>query len=147
MKVFLGADHRGFELKEKIKAFLEDLNFEIIDKGAFEYNKDDDFVDFAREVADEVIYYSKSRGILFCGSGAGGEIAANKIKGIRAFVGFNEEQTKNAMNDDNPNILGISSDFTDFQKTKGIVKAFLETEFDPSPKHLRRVNKIEALEA
>ncbi len=146
MKVFLGADHRGFELKEKVKNFLIQEGYEVTDKGALKYDKDDDFVDFAEEASDDVAYLEGARGILFCGSGAGAEIAANKTDGIRAFVGFDERQTKNAVRDDDANILSIASDFTDFEKSKEIIKVFLETKFVPSEKHLRRVGKISDLE-
>jgi ribose 5-phosphate isomerase B len=92
MKIYLGADHRGFELKEKLKSFLRDLGFDYQDLGASIYNKEDDYPDFAKLVGEKVVADLGSRGILICGSGIGIAIAANKIKGVRAGTALKSEQ-------------------------------------------------------
>jgi len=87
MKIFLGADHRGFELKEKLKNYLLELGHEIEDVGAFEYNKDDDYVDFVSKVAQRVSEDSENnKGIVFGMTGQGEAMVANKFKGVRTTV-------------------------------------------------------------
>ena len=146
MKIYLGADHRGFELKEEIKQRLL-TNYEVVDLGNEVFNKDDDFTDYVKRVAEQISQTPIEKGIVFCGSGAGAEITANKIDNVRASLGINPEQTKNARADDNINILVIAADYTDFENTKSIIKVFLQTEFISSEKHLRRLEKIKDLES
>ena len=144
--IYLGADHRGYELKEKIKSLLSSWGYEFEDMGAYEYNKDDDYPDFATAVAMAVtLSLSKgepSRGVLICGSGIGVAIAANKIKGIRAGTAMKVEQARASVNDEDLNVLAISADYTSEQDAEGIVKTFLETKFSGEERHLRRINKI-----
>lgn len=146
MKVFIGSDHRGFELKGQLKIWLESNGYEAEDCGAFEYNKDDDFVDFAIDVSRKVSSEEGSRGVLICGSGAGVEITANKNKGIRCALGLNPEQIMHVRQADDANTLALASDYTGREQAEQIVKAFLETEFDPAERHQRRLEKIRNLE-
>jgi len=147
VKIFLGADHRGFELKEKLKKYLAELGYEIEDMGAFEYNKDDDYPDFARKVAESVAGDPEgNRGVLVCGSGVGVAIAANKIKGIRAGTAINAEQIKDSVSDEDTNVLAISVDYISEDQTKEITKSFLETKFSGEERYIRRINKIKNLE-
>jgi ribose 5-phosphate isomerase B len=145
--LYLGADHRGFELKEKIKKFLEELAHDYEDLGAFGYNKDDDYVDFAAEVAEKVAQDpAANKGVLFCRSGAGMDFTANKFRGVRAFIGFNPEQVRLARNDDDVNILVLASDFMNEKEAKDIVEMFLDTPFEGQERFVRRINKIKELE-
>ena len=145
--IYLGADHRGFGLKEKIKKFLEELGHDYEDMGAFEYNKDDDYVDYASKVAEKVAKDSDTnRGILICRNGAGMDIVANKFKGIRSILGFNAEQVRLARNDDNINILALSSDFIGEKEAKDAAEMFLDTPFEGHERFVRRINKIKELE-
>jgi ribose 5-phosphate isomerase B len=156
--IYLGADHRGFQLKEKIKQWLDELDYKYEDKGAFEYNKDDDYPDFATAVSTAVALSlpalsqsngskgDDSRGILICGSGIGVAIAANKIKGIRAGTAINAKQIHDSVNDEDLNVLAISADYTSEAEAKEIVKIFLETKFSGGKRHIRRVNKIKEIE-
>lgn len=156
--IYLGADHRGYELKEKIKQWLDELGYKYEDVGAHEYNKDDDYPDYATAVATTVALSlpalspsngsrsESSRGILVCGSGIGVAIAANKIKGIRAGTATSAEQVKASVNDEDLNVLAISADYTDESQAKEIVKTFLETKFSEEERYVRRVNKIKKLE-
>ena len=145
MKIFIGADHRGFELKEKIKKWLSELDREFEDCGAYEYDKDDDYPDFAKAVAKSVLGHSmsKSRGILICGSGVGVTITANRFKGIRAALGFNPNQIRDSVNDEDANILAISANYTQENEVREIVKSFLETKFSGEERHIRRINKLD----
>ncbi|MBI2676812.1 MAG: RpiB/LacA/LacB family sugar-phosphate isomerase [Candidatus Yanofskybacteria bacterium] len=162
--IYLGADHRGFELKEKAKQWLSELGYQYEDCGAFVYDKDDDYPDFARAVAEKVHQGSTlmDRGILICGSGIGVCIAANKIKGIRAGTAASPEQVKASVNDEDLNILCLSADYlpnADLPASrlgsrpwqagvaaKEIIKTFLETKFSGEERHKRRIDKIEQLE-
>lgn len=151
MKIYLGSDHRGFQLKEKLKTQLTEWGYDYEDMGPFEYNKDDDYPDFAISVATEVaLSMSKgesSRGILICGSGIGVCIAANKIKGVRAGTMAGVEQTKASVGDEDSNVLCLSADYTDEKVDLEIVKTFIETKFSGEERHVRRVNKIKNLES
>ena len=143
--IYLGTDHRGFALKEKIKQWLSEWGYQYEDMGAFEYNQDDDYPDFAKAVAEKVAAESDTRGILVCGSGVGVIIVANKIKGIRAGTAISAPQMKDSVSDENTNVLGISADYLS-EQAQEIVKAFLETNFSGEERHIRRINKIKELE-
>lgn len=144
--IYLGSDHRGFRLKNIIKRFLEELGHDVQDLGPFEYDKDDDYPDYAKLVADKVVGNPDSRGVLFCGSGIGIAIAANKIKGIRAGTAADPAQTKAAVNDEDLNILALAADYIDESQAKEIVEAFVDAKFSGEERHIRRVNKIKELE-
>src|SRR3972149_6796274 len=142
MKIYIGADHRGFDLKNDLKQWLISLGHQIEDSGANQKTPFDDYTDFAVGVANKVVAEQGSRGIVICGSGAGVDITANKIRGIRACLGFNIEQVKAARADDDVNVLALSSDFTIFDDAKLLIDAFLKTPFDPTDNHVRRIEKI-----
>lgn len=142
MNVYLGADHRGLELKNSIKSWLVSEGFQSEDCGAFELNPDDDYPIFASKVAEKVSKENGSKGILFCGSGVGVDIVANKFPNIRSGLAIDQEQIKKARQDDDINILAIAADSTDFDKSKQLVKSFLETKFEASENHKRRIEEI-----
>jgi ribose 5-phosphate isomerase B len=141
--IYLGADHRGFELKNKIKNFLEELGYDYEDLGASIYNKEDDYPDFAKLVGERVTENPENKGILICGSGIGIAIAVNKIKGIRAGTILKPEQARAAVNDEDLNILALSADYLSEDEAKEIVKTFLETKFSNEERHQRRIKKID----
>jgi len=138
--IYLGADHRGFELKEKLKIFLDGLNYDFEDLGASIYNKEDDYPDFAKAVAEKV--GGEDKGILICGSGVGIAVAANKIKSVRAGTIMKPEQAIAAVNDEDLNVLALSADYLSEEEAKEIVKVFLETKFSEEERHKRRVWKL-----
>jgi len=144
--IYIGADHRGWELKAKINRWLKGRGYEFEDLGAYEYNTWDDFADYAIDTAQRVTAGGeKNRGILVCGSGIGMCIAANKVRGIRAGLGFAPDQVHAARKDDNINILVLASDNTDELAALELEK-FLETEFVESDNYLRRIEKISRYE-
>lgn len=145
MKVFLGADHRGFFLKEKIKEWLKENGYEASDLGNTEFNPSDDYPDFSLPVAKEVSA-GKGLGILFCGTGVGMNIAANKVKGVRAALVFNEGLAKQAREHGDSNILTLPADLLDEEKAITIVKTFLTTSFSGDERHKRRIAKIRKIE-
>jgi len=144
--IYLGADHAGFELKEEIKKYLNELNMEFEDLGNEVLDKDDDYPDFAKKVAEKVREDENNRGILFCGSGAGMCISANKIKGIRAAVGTTEKEAEFSRKQNNNNILCLGGRILDLETAKKCVKTWLETEFKQEERHVRRLEKIKKIE-
>ncbi|CAN5165482.1 ribose-5-phosphate isomerase [soil metagenome] len=144
MKIYIGADHRGYQLKEFLKDKLTD--YEVIDMGAFEHAPQDDFVDFAKLVGHKVATDREARGILTCGSGAGMCMAANKIAGIRSTVAHSAEEVKASRNDDDLNVLVLPADFISQEEAVAITQAFLTTEFAPEERFIRRIAKITNLE-
>jgi len=146
MKVYIGSDHAGFELKEKLKIFLGNLKYEVIDKGAFKYEKKDDYPDFIKPVAEAVSKEKNSRGIILGGSGEGEAIDANKINGVRAieYYGKNLEIIKLGREHNDANILSLGARFISEDEAKKAVQIFLETEFSNEERHIRRIDKIES---
>jgi ribose 5-phosphate isomerase B len=146
MKVYLGTDHAGFQLKEKIKSFLLEKQFEVEDCGAFEFNKDDDYPDFISKAAIKISEDLSSFGIVFGKSGTGECITANKIKNVRAVLGFNVENVKLSREHNDANILALGSAFINEDLAKELVMIFLQTQFTKDERHIRRINKIKEIE-
>lgn len=147
MKIYLGSDHRGYELKEKIFSWLVDKGKRVEDFGAYEYNKKDDYTVYAEKVASMVADKKGRKGILFCGSGVGVDIAANKFDGVRASIGKEVDQVKAGRKDDDMNVLVIAADFTKLTETKKMIEAFLQTKFSAKKRHKKRLEDIERIEA
>lgn len=145
MQIFLGADHRGYELKEKVKRDLERRRYEVFDVGADEYDKDDDYVDFAAEVAKRVQEEKGSVGILLCGSGHGVDIVANRFSGVRSILGFNRAVVKQGREHEDANVLSIPAGWIDELEVIGLVRMFLEAEFSGKKRYKRRLEKISRL--
>ena len=130
MTIYIGADHRGFNLKEHLKVVLKNEGYDVVDVGAMAYDKDDDFPDFARLVAGKVSSAPETdRGILICGSGFGMDIAANRYKNVRAALPMSADHTYQARHDNNANVLSIAANFIDEGTADQIVKVFLATPF------------------
>lgn len=142
MKIYFGADHGGYELKEKLKLFLAELGYETVDLGNFNSNPGDDYPDFIIPVAEAVAKDTESFGIVLGRSGNGEQIAANKVKGIRAALCFTAQMAKRAREDNNANIVSFGADYIKEDEAKEIVKTFLETPFSGAERHIRRIQKI-----
>lgn len=145
MKIFLGADHNGFELKKQIHAYLLEKGLEVVDKGDVRFDKEDDFPMYAARVANEVLAVKDSVGILICGSGQGVCIAANRFKGIRASLAWNEEEAYDARHDDDSNILCLPARQIDFTAAREVVDTWLNTEFSGAARFKRRNQQLDAL--
>ncbi|GIW62222.1 MAG: ribose-5-phosphate isomerase [Patescibacteria group bacterium] len=143
--IYLGADHRGFNLKEEIKRYLQDQGFTVVDLGNHSYQPDDDFVDFSQRVAKNVLSNKDSVGIVFCGSGVGVDIACNRFSGIRSVLGFNKDQIEKAVADDHCNVLSLAADFVDKNTAIDFIKTFLSAEKKQDDKYLRRIRKLDRL--
>lgn len=147
MKIFLGADHRGFALKEVLKQTLVQDNYDVDDVGAFAQDLNDDYPDFAHAVAQKVAENpEENRGILICGSGMGMDVVANKVKGIRATIAHSKESAAHARTNDDVNVITLAGDILHFGEAAEIVKVFLETPFSGEERHVRRLRKIKEIE-
>ncbi|KUK79423.1 MAG: Uncharacterized protein XD95_0407 [Microgenomates bacterium 39_7] len=144
--IFIGADHGGFHLKEKLKKWLKEFANEIVDCGAFDLDPTDDYPLFAAKVAQNVVSEKNSLGILLCRSGGGMTIAANKIKGIRAVEVFSEKTAAHAREHNHANVITLGADYLNFDETKIIIKAFINSVPSEDERHLRRIKQIEQLE-
>lgn len=145
--VYLGADHRGFELKEQLKSHLHDRAIPFEDLGAKTLAPDDDFVDYALAVAQAVARDPEEHmGIVLCGSGAGVDIVANKVKGIRGALLFLPTQAADARRDDAINVVALSADHLSIRDTNAIIDQCLDTPVSAEEHHRRRVQKISAWE-
>lgn len=144
MKIAIGADHAGFEVKEKIKQQLKDMNFEVEDLGT--NSKDSvDYPDFGAAVGRAVASGEADDGIIVCGSGIGIAIAANKIDGVRAAQAWNEETAKLSRQHNNANVLSIGARVIPENEISKIVNAWFEAKFEGG-RHRGRIDKISKLE-
>lgn len=147
MKIYIGSDHRGFELKEKIAQWLFEMKYEFVDLGANKFDPKDNYTKYAEEVALLVRDNEESRGVLLCGSGVGVDVVANKFDGIRASIGKSVLQIEDGRNDDDMNVLVLAADYTSEKEAKAMLIAFLETKFSNQSRHERRLEEIERIEA
>ncbi|WP_326984316.1 RpiB/LacA/LacB family sugar-phosphate isomerase [Chryseobacterium sp. MYb264] len=146
IKIGICADHGGFELKEKIKPFLVEHRFEVIDYGAMELNSSDDFPDFVIPLAKAVASKGVFRGIAICGSGVGACVAANKISGVRAALITDYFSAHQGVEDDDMNLICLGGRVTGYAVAEDLVLAFLKAKFIGAERHLRRLEKIKNLE-
>jgi len=145
MKVVIGSDHAGFDLKEKLKAYLAGTGVEVEDVGTVSEDSVD-YPDYAEKVALEVRDQKADRGILMCGTGIGVCISANKIRGIRAALAWNPEIARLSRLHNDANVLCLSGRYMDPALAIEVVRTWLATPFEGG-RHQRRVDKISALEA
>lgn len=145
MKVFLGADHNGYELKKQIHAYLLEAGCEVVDKGDERLDKNDDFPTYAARVASEVLAHEDTFGILICGSGQGVCMAANRFKGIRAALAWNEDAAFEARDDDDSNVLCLPAQQLDARQAREIVGTFLKTPFSGAARYRRRNAQLDEL--
>ena len=144
MKIHLATDHAGLELKEKVKLYLSDLNYEVIDHGAYEYDALDDYPDFIFPCANAVSNDPESKGIILGGSGQGEAMAANRVKGVRAAVFYNgpDEIIKLSRQHNNANILSLGARFMSEEEMYKAIEVWLSTDFE-SGRHQRRIEKLD----
>jgi len=144
MTIYLGADHAGYALKEKLKKFLSELGHKVEDKGAFQYDSEDDYPDFIKPVAEAVAKDSESRGIVLGGSGQGEAMVANRVSGVRAAVyyGNNLDIVKLSREHNDANILSLGARFISGDEAKNAVELWLATPF-AGGRHKRRIDKID----
>ena len=146
IKIYIGADHRGYRLKNKLVGVLRDMNYSVIDMGNSKYEQSDDFVDFSIKVAEKAAM-SNELGIAICSTGIGVCIAANKVKGSRAGLCTTLKQARIARETDNINVLCLASEFISEEKNIKIALKFINTVFSPEERYLRRLGKIKKYES
>jgi ribose 5-phosphate isomerase B len=144
MKVAVGADHKGFEFKQKVKEILRKLGHEVIDFGT-NSTEPVDYPDFGLKVAHAVVNGEADYGITVCWTGNGMNIAVNKVKGIRAGLALNPEMAYLTRLHNDANVLTLSSKFTPNNQLEQILKAFLETKYEGG-RHVARLEKIREAE-
>jgi ribose 5-phosphate isomerase B len=144
-QIYIGADHRGFILKETLKEDLRSKGYYVTDLGGKSADSGDDYTDIAIKLGEKVVL-EKALGILICGSGVGVSIAANKVYGIRAALCTSVKQARLAREDDDANVLCLSGDLIDEEVAREISGVFIETVFSSEERHIRRIQKINQYE-
>lgn len=139
--IYIGADHGGFALKEKLKGWLKEWGMSYEDLGNYSVVPNDDYPDFAAKVAGS-IKDKEDRGILVCRTGQGMAIAANRFPHIRALFAHDLESIKRGREDENGNILAVAADFTSEEDAKKLVETFLTSPFTGQERHVRRIEKL-----
>ncbi len=160
MKIYIGTDHAGYELKEKLKIYFGELGHEVVDKGAFKYDAADDYPDFIRPVAEVVAAEEGSFGIILGSSGQGEAMCANRVPGARAALFYAEaippdtidiagkksndpfEMIKLARIHNNANILSLGARFLSEDQIKFACELFIATKFEGEERHIRRIEKL-----
>ncbi|MDA8086927.1 MAG: ribose 5-phosphate isomerase B [Nitrospiraceae bacterium] len=146
MKIALGADHGGVNLKDRLVEFLASKGHEVADLGAYSLEPEDDYPDFAARVAGAVQNGQAERGILICGSGVGASVAANKVKGVRAAVCHDCFSAHQGVEDDDMNVLCLGARVIGEEAAKEVVERFVGARFSGAARHLRRLNKVRQME-
>ncbi len=144
--IYIGADHRGFTHKEYIKKRLAEDNISFEDKGDSELNNQDDYVDYAKAVSEEVIKDSSHRGVLLCGSGVGVDMVANKVDGVRCSLVHNAQGAIQSRQHEDANVIALPADSLQQEEAYQIVKTFLDTPFSGEERHIRRLEKMKEIE-
>ncbi len=145
--LYIASDHAGFQLKKYLIRYLKNqLKKKVVDLGPKKYNDQDDFPDFAIPLSKKVVANKDNLGILLCGAAHGVCIAANKVKGARASIGYSIEGAERGRKEDHLNILCLAGRFLSDDHAAAIVKIFLESKPDMTEKRTRRLKKIAAIE-
>jgi ribose 5-phosphate isomerase B len=145
MKIAIGGDHAGFTLKQHLVELIKKWGHEVNDLGAFN-TEPSDYPDFAKSVGMAVQKGEAERGLIVCGSGIGACVAANKLKGIRAALISDTYSARQGVDHDDVNVLCLGGRVVGPALAEEIVKAFLAAKFSGEERHLRRLNKVKAME-
>ena len=147
MRVHLGCDHAGYELKNLLAQHLRDSGYDVVDHGAHDYDAEDDYPAFCFEAAEGVVEEPGSLGIVLGGSGNGEQIAANKVPGIRAALAWSVETATLAREHNDANVIGIGARMHSVEEAFEIARAFLTTPFSGVERHQRRIDQLAEYEA
>lgn len=148
MKIFVGADHRGFYLKEKIESYLKSVGYDVDDEGDKKLDPEDDFTVFAARVVNAMkAAGDDSRGILICGSGQGMVMAANRFKGVRAGLGWSNDAARSIRNDEDSNVLALPAEVLEQDESawQSVLYTWLNTPFAGAERYKRRINLLDQL--
>jgi ribose 5-phosphate isomerase B len=147
MKIYLSTDHGGFEMKEAIKARLQEKGYAVEDCGAFAFDAADDYPDFILPMAEKVAGDPGSVGVTLGRSGNGEAIACNKVPGVRAALCMNDEMARKGRQHNDANVIALGGDYIDMETSLRLVEIFLTTPFSGDARHQRRIDKISAFES
>jgi RpiB/LacA/LacB family sugar-phosphate isomerase len=147
VRVVIGADHAGYQMKEFLKRELESLGHEVEDVGTFDPKQPDDYPDFAAAVGTAIQAGRAERGVLVCGSGVGASVAANKLPGVRAGLCHDTYSARQGVEHDDVNVLVLGSRVIGSELARELVRSFLLSSFSGEERHVRRLAKVKALEA
>ncbi|MGH3751724.1 MAG: ribose-5-phosphate isomerase [Pseudonocardiaceae bacterium] len=147
MRVYLGSDHAGFELKTFLSKHLSSLGHDVVDVGPDGFDPDDDYPPFCIETARQVVADSGSLGVVIGGSGNGEQISANKVPGCRAALAWSTETARLAREHNDAQVVGIGARMHSPAEAAGIVEAFITTPFSGGERHSRRVRQISDFES
>ena len=146
MRISIGADHAGLPLKQELTPWLEAQGHELLDFGAHEFDRDDDYPDYAEAVARAVASGEAKRGIMVCGSGVGACVTSNKVRGVRACMCHDTYSAHQGVEHDDMNVLCLGARIIGGELAREVVTAFLGAEFSGEERHRRRLNKLLAVE-
>jgi ribose 5-phosphate isomerase B len=142
MRVFLGTDHAGFELKQHLMTVLADAGHDPVDCGAFAYDAEDDYPPFCFEVGERTVTEPGSLGVVIGGSGNGEQIAANKVPGVRAALAWNRDTATLARQHNDANVVSIGARQHTAEEAAELVLLFLQTPFSGEARHQRRIDLV-----
>ncbi|MFF5181725.1 ribose-5-phosphate isomerase [Micromonospora sp. NPDC000316] len=146
MRVYLGSDHAGFELKVHLANHLAKQGYDVVDVGPHNYDPDDDYPTFCLHTGDRVVADESALGVVIGGSGNGEQIAANKIAGVRAALAWSVETAQLARQHNDANVVAVGARQHTLDEATGIVEAFLNTPFSGNERHARRIDQVSAYE-
>lgn len=146
MRVHLGADHAGFELKQHLGRWLTERGHEVVDHGADSYDAEDDYPPFCFATGEAVVADPGSLGVVIGGSGNGEQIAANKVRGVRAALGWSEETARLCREHNDANVLGIGARMHTIDEATDLVNVFLTTPFSGGDRHRHRIAELASYE-
>jgi ribose 5-phosphate isomerase B len=147
VRVYLGSDHAGFELKARLAEWLAQAGHEPVDCGPSSYQPDDDYPVYVMRAATSVVGDPGSLGIVIGGSGNGEQIASNKVRGVRAALAWTEDTARLARQHNNANVLSLGAREYPVEDAVGFARVFVETPFSGEARHVRRLDMIAAYEA
>ena len=147
MRIAVAGDHAGLDLKNDVKGWLHEQGHEVVDLGAHSYDADDDYPDFADSLADVVASGHAERGVLLCGSGVGASVAANKAPGVRAGMCHDTYSAHQGVEHDGMNVLCLGARVIGVELARELLTAFLAARFSGEERHVRRLGKLQAIEA
>lgn len=146
MKISLASDHGGFELKNSLYVWLKENSYDVVDLGNSEYEKEDDYPDFAEILCKNILAGKSEKGILICGSGVGASVAANKFKGIRAAVCHDNYSAHQGVEHDAMNVLCLGARIIGIELAKELTKSFLNANYLGEERLERRLQKVKKIE-
>jgi ribose 5-phosphate isomerase B len=146
MRVYVGSDHAGFELKNHLVTELTKLGHEVTDIGPAAYDPEDDYPAYCLATGAAVVADPGSLGVVIGGSGNGEQIAANKVPGVRAALAWNEETATLSRQHNDANVVGIGARMHTIEVATALVTAFVSTAFSGAPRHARRIDEVSAYE-